>query len=201
MSFLKRHEGLRNFFHGQITWTRNGNKNAIGYITSLTKDLSYIQLIYKKTNSEGNSKDLDYKIRLITTPCNYGGKRYWFICPLSINGKTCLKKVGVLYKPYYADYFGCRHCYNLTYNSRNIAGFDKKVGRIISIPELEEMENQVKRKYYNGEITKKHKKYLIKARKSQFAVRMRLLKLNAQLAGLRGVAEKFLSGCSSIEII
>lgn len=42
-------------------------------------------------------------------PCNYGGRRPWFICG------NCGRRVAVLYGA--GKYFACRHCYDLTYRS------------------------------------------------------------------------------------
>lgn len=51
----------------------------------------------------------DQNIKITTTPCYYGGFRYWFICP------TCRTRVGSLYRKPLASLFLCRHCQNLTY--------------------------------------------------------------------------------------
>ena len=58
--------------------------------------------------------DIDYKgihdrIGLASTACYFNGVRWWLICP------GCGGRRGILYKPYYAQYFRCRHCHNLTY--------------------------------------------------------------------------------------
>lgn len=53
---------------------------------------------------------------LVSTPCRYGGTRWWFLCPLSIDGKSCNRRVTTLY---FVDGsgFGCRHCHDLAYRS------------------------------------------------------------------------------------
>jgi len=51
------------------------------------------------------------KLYFTTTVPHLGGVRYWFICPY------CKRRVGVLYRPRFAVYFKCRHCYNFTYKS------------------------------------------------------------------------------------
>lgn len=73
----------------------------------------------------GEKTDLDYKIQLATTPCHFGGVRYWFICPLAKNGRYCGRRTGTLYLASGGKYFGCRDCYNLSYESRN----ESRVGR------------------------------------------------------------------------
>lgn len=51
------------------------------------------------------------KIRLDRTTPNYGGVRWWFICP------KCDRRVTRLHRPSHTYYFFCRHCYDLTYES------------------------------------------------------------------------------------
>jgi hypothetical protein len=38
---------------------------------------------------------------------------------LSVNGRYCGRRVGKLYLPPGGLYYGCRHCYRLTYTSCN----------------------------------------------------------------------------------
>lgn len=52
-----------------------------------------------------------------TTKPNFGGVRYWLTCTLMANGQCCGRRVGKLYLPPGSDYFGCRHCHDLTYRS------------------------------------------------------------------------------------
>ena len=51
------------------------------------------------------------QFKLSRTPCNYGGCRYWLLCP------TCGRRCGKLYKPYYGRRYACRGCHDLTYTS------------------------------------------------------------------------------------
>lgn len=55
-------------------------------------------------------KYLGNTIKLTTTYPNYGGIRYWFICPL------CKKRVATLHE--YHTYYLCRVCSNLYYTSQ-----------------------------------------------------------------------------------
>ena len=70
-----------------------------------------IRLSYTITN-DSQHEEVDYKIRLSWTSCNYGGKRPWFICP----GKGCGRRVAKLYLK--SGYFLCRHCNDLAYSSQ-----------------------------------------------------------------------------------
>lgn len=78
-----------------------------------------LELTYSSTNKfTGEKRDFNYSVSIDSTPCNYGGQRYWFICPLILNDRSCHRRCRILYLPSGASYFGCRLCYNLTYRSR-----------------------------------------------------------------------------------
>ena len=151
---------------GGIKWVNefSGQESSISIQASTMENDKYLRIYYTLTDDNGNKQDFDYKIPLATTPCHFGGKRYWFICPWYANGKYCGKRVGVLYLG--GKYFACRHCYNLTYNSRNLSGLSKMAGQIISAPELENLEKEAKRRYYAGKVTRKYKRYQKKEEKS-----------------------------------
>lgn len=103
---------------GNIRWSRCGVQTGnINIVVSTDEGDEFIRLIYTQTdNYTGEKTELDYKIRLVSTPCYFGGRRWWFVCPLSVNGRSCNRRVGVLYLGG-GKYFGCRHCHNLTYKS------------------------------------------------------------------------------------
>jgi len=77
----------------------------------------WLHLFYNLTRPNGERHEVDYEIFLRTTPCHFGGFRWWFTCPLSVKGHVCGKRVAKLYLPPGSHYFGCRHCYDLTYKS------------------------------------------------------------------------------------
>jgi hypothetical protein len=54
---------------------------------------------------------VEQSIKLDSTPLNFGGARWWLICP------GCSRRVAHLHLPNWRYYFRCRHCYNLTYES------------------------------------------------------------------------------------
>ena len=158
-SFLKEHKYFEGFRGGTINWTSgwSENKSSVGINVS-TLDEKYLRIYYTQADRyTEEKKDFDYKIPLTTTSCNYGGKRYWFTCPWYKNGNYCGKRVGVLYKD--GDYFACRHCYNLTYASRNLSGMSKKFGSI-TCPDVDELRGKVKRTHYKGKPTKTYLRYL-----------------------------------------
>ena len=175
---------LREWVSSTITWTNKftGRENSIGIDVSTNG--KYVRLHYTQTEHSGEKKDFDYKITLITTPCNYGGERYWFICPLYKGGKYCGRRVGVIYLA--GNYFGCRHCYNLTYKSCNLSCYQKPFGRIISIPELERLEAEAKRTHYRGKLTKRYARFLAKKRRSHLSLVGSLAHLEERIDKIKG---------------
>ena len=104
---------------GRWVWSIGDEERAsISYQILGTHKPGGIKLRYTITKWNKEKLDLDYVVRLTTTTLPWGGVRYWFVCPLTVNGKACGRRVGVLYLPPGANhYFGCRHCYDLTYQS------------------------------------------------------------------------------------
>jgi hypothetical protein len=71
----------------------------------------YLRLSYAvKVNGEIKEK-VNTKVYLTETYPNWGGVRYWFVCPY------CGRRIAKLYLPYNGYYFKCRTCYDLTYVS------------------------------------------------------------------------------------
>ncbi len=72
-----------------------------------------IRLQYEATAS---GERLDHPVPLVTTPCQLGGRRWWFVCPLSRGDAACGRRVRKVYLA--GQYLGCRYCHDLTYRSR-----------------------------------------------------------------------------------
>jgi len=103
------------------SWSRNGKVVAsISYrVEGGENGPSGLRLMYTITdNNSGEKNDYDYTIPVVSTPCNYGGKRWWYICPLIVNGRSCRRRCRIVYMPTGSEYFGCRECHQLTYESR-----------------------------------------------------------------------------------
>lgn len=151
---------------GTITWTLRMSKSSIGiYIVAMGDVLdteNYMRLDYTHTNGYTDEKtEMDYKVPLTTTPCNFGGVRYWFICPLSKNERYCGRRVGVLYQV--GKYWGCRYCADIAYQAQ-FEGGNFRVGSLTE-PDVERVLAEVSTKYYNGNMTRKYKRYLKKRKK------------------------------------
>ncbi len=52
---------------------------------------------------------LNQDIGVTCTRCNFGGLRFWFVCP------QCNNRVGVLYKNPISEAILCRKCHGLSY--------------------------------------------------------------------------------------
>ena len=116
--WLRKNDYLCGYRSGTIRWSRGENvTGSIGIQVEVRSEPDregWVRLYYTNTsNATGETTNLDYKVMLEATRCNYGRYRWWFRCPLV----GCGRRVGKLYLPPGANYFGCRHCYNLTYES------------------------------------------------------------------------------------
>jgi hypothetical protein len=99
---------------GSMTWTwGSGRKSSIGYRVTSSGDGLAVHLDYRW----GDKEDVHIPVRLEQTPTQFGGQRWWFICPLIVGGHACNRRAGKLYLPPGAKYFGCRKCHDLTYRS------------------------------------------------------------------------------------
>jgi hypothetical protein len=65
---------------------------------------------------------MDYRIRLVTTQPTYGGRRWWFLCPLARKERGPPRRAAKLYLPAGGRYFGSREAYGLTYTSCQESG-------------------------------------------------------------------------------
>lgn len=153
--------GLLGGYHSTTltwTWSLSGRKNSVGIVGDVMNE-PYVKLNYTITDrNAGEKTDYDYKVGLTTTPCHYGGVRYWFICPLVRNGVPCGRRVGTLFLSSGGKYFGCRHCYDLSYESRNECRLGRfgQLGYVLKAErQVEELREKVKRWTWRGRPTRK----------------------------------------------
>jgi hypothetical protein len=115
---------------GTWTWTRKflvaERKDTLRFVVDTIAESPHALLTYTVEGTEHQ-----YRVRLQTTPC-FSGARWWFTCPLAVDGQACGRRVGKLYLPPGGKYFGCRRCYRLTYESSQRS--DKRVSRIMRNP-------------------------------------------------------------------
>lgn len=71
------------------------------------------------------------KIDLQASFLCHGGKRWWLSCPITRDGKTCNRRCGTLHLPPHHEFFGCRLCHNLAYESSQQAHqYERLITRI-----------------------------------------------------------------------
>jgi hypothetical protein len=100
---------------GSLEWRRRGGEKpsaSVGYTLTVGERSGTFRLQYRTGQPP---ESLDYPVRLVTTPCHLGGVRWWFVCPLVVNGRACNRRVRKLYLC--CRYFGCRRCHGLAYTS------------------------------------------------------------------------------------
>ena len=112
---LKRVDAGEGTFSGRIFLTRGDMRDGeMRILVSKLDECLTVRLSYKITNRwKEENLDIEFPIRIQHTYPHIGGKRYWLTCPIS----GCGRRVGKLYLPPRGKYFGCRHCYDLTYTS------------------------------------------------------------------------------------
>lgn len=137
---------------GFLKWKKEGV--TIGsirfYILQSNKE-SFIRLLY----SIGKEM-VSFDIEFLKTNCNYGGYRLWFKCPALKWGNQCGKRVGILYDV--GDRFACRDCANIVYFIQVQGGKFRK--NSVYFSDIDELEKQVKIRFYNGKPTRKYRRLL-----------------------------------------
>ncbi|MBC8234705.1 MAG: hypothetical protein ISR58_13860 [Anaerolineales bacterium] len=117
-------------FSGRTRWTRGEREiGSISFRVLGNERPNALRLIYTKGAKSGNPEEFDYQVNLTTTPLAWGGVRYWFLCPIV----GCVRRVGCLYLPPGGKYFGCRHCYNLSYQSQQEGNSERSMFRRLSL--------------------------------------------------------------------
>lgn len=160
LSWLKKQNFLSGYRYENISWSMNGSPTGnINIQVDTSSENPNIKFIYKvRPHGDGEWTDMNFSFRMESLPCRFGGKKWFFICGLYKNSQYCGRRVRILYQT--GNYYGCRHCAELSYESCNVSGLQKGFGKIISIPDLEKMEAEVKRTHYRGKPTRKYLRYL-----------------------------------------
>lgn len=100
-------------------WSRDGETLAT---IDIRTEPDQVILSYRHRLGEAEWKREEYPVRLEWTPCAYGGRRAWFICP----AQGCGRRVAILYC---GAIFACRHCYQLAYPCQRETNDDRVMRR------------------------------------------------------------------------
>jgi len=113
----------KGFSPGWYTWHWSRNGERIGSVALVVTD-DTITFRYSTKDHCENPLDISKPIRLAWTPCNYGGRRTWFVC-------GCGRRVARLF--IYRQHVACRHCFNLAYPTQNGDECDRAWARIYKL--------------------------------------------------------------------
>lgn len=109
-AYLRQMGGLKHGFPqtGNYTltwWLSRTKQQTASMVCRVTPDAAICSYSLK---SNTGYIPVSLTIPFTWTACNYGGRRTWFLC-------RCGRRVGkILFR---GEQFGCRHCFNVTYQS------------------------------------------------------------------------------------
>lgn len=87
----------------------------------------FLVLHYRSRRGGDAWEDVAEVVRLTWTRCHYGGWRPWFRCPAVMHGRSCRRRVAILYGA--GKYFACRQCYRLAYPSTREDAADRALAK------------------------------------------------------------------------
>ena len=175
MTYLRKSGDLCGWSWRKISWNYKGEPS--GFITAKIATGSdgedhYMELGYSiRLQDKEEWRPLKYRVKMESTPCRFGGHRWWFHCPAN----ACNRRCSILYQ--HLSYFVCRKCAGLKYESQEYSG---KYAFLKNLFDADEYAMKLKRWYYRGQPTRKHRRYLKMTRGMSQAQQ-----LEAQLAVLR----------------
>lgn len=113
---------------GNLSWTRGGQPSgSIGYQAIMhVPGEERLELSYTRGSGE-DREQVRQTVRLCHTAPNYGGKRWWMICPFRHI------RVGKLYLPPGGDRFASRQAWRLGYHIQRVARHDRASERLFRL--------------------------------------------------------------------
>lgn len=100
-------------------WTQGG---AVQASIRVRVAVDHVVLAYRQRTAGADWKEEEYPVRLTWTPCHFGGRRPWFLCPV----RGCGRRVAMLYC---GGIFACRYCHGLAYPSQRETADDRSIRR------------------------------------------------------------------------
>lgn len=155
---LRKSGGLKSVVTGndsalEITWKNPQGEILLEALFEKGGKWTYCSLSYAFKTLSGDFRALTEHLELERTPCYFGGKRPWFLCP------GCHRRRLVLY--FQGETFRCRLCHNLTYASAN-ENRGSPFYHYRRLYRLEEaigtLRARMKRENYAGQPTRKQKR-------------------------------------------
>jgi hypothetical protein len=93
------------------SWSRNGDPIGEVHVASAADGVLLLAKVPGLDSSEKSEKTAQ-GVRVTWMPCRFGGRRPWFVCPVTSCGRKCAK----LYLG--RGFFACRECHRLAYASQ-----------------------------------------------------------------------------------
>lgn len=119
---LNREGCLSPGWQGGWQWQCNNERTAW---INLRAEASLLRLNFRARAPGEDWQPVTQAISLDWAACRFGGVRPYFLCPGNASSSACGRRVQKIYG---ADrYFLCRHCYDLTYASRNECELDRAI--------------------------------------------------------------------------
>lgn len=104
-------------------WLRNDEEVAS---IKIRTESDRVILNYRTRQRGDEWQQMDYPVNIEWTPCNFGGRRAWFLCP----ARECGRRVAILFG---GSIFACRHCHNLAYLCQRETDDDRVMRRAETI--------------------------------------------------------------------
>ena len=113
---------------GGLSWSCGGqHAGSVSYVANMEDpEDSYLQLSFWQGSGDAREY-VDQKVRLAFTEPNYGGRRWWMVCPYS--GRLA----GKLYLPNGGDRFASRKAWRLAYQSQRVAHRDRPFEKLFRL--------------------------------------------------------------------
>lgn len=113
---------------GPLNWNSGGSPaGSISYVAQMEDASdSYLRLTCWRGEGEDRTH-VEQVVRLVFTEPNFGGRRWWMICPYSG------RRVAKLYMPAGGDRFASRHYWKLGYQSQRVARRDRPFEKLFRL--------------------------------------------------------------------
>jgi len=113
---------------GSLSWTCGGEPAGwIGYSADMEDEFASVLKLSFARGSGADREDVKQQISLVYTEPNFGGRRWWMICPYRHI------KVAKLYLRNGGDRFASRKAWGLAYNSQRVAHRDRPFEKLFRL--------------------------------------------------------------------
>jgi hypothetical protein len=124
------------WWSGSTSWRNKATGEPLGSIgveARVDEDgTGLVRLTYKVTPYGGESVPVDLPVRLTSVPRHLGGRQWYFVCPLVVDGARCGRRAATLYLRDGCSLFGCRICLDLAYRSSQQAHAAERRDRVLA---------------------------------------------------------------------